>query len=331
MFTTRSTAIGLTLLLIISAASTIIFSQPTHAARAIIRDQALHIIDSRSSKRVPTTGAVSTIFADTGNIILFGTQTQSALPNSEDSGTIDLYITNANHQNKPLRLAGPVNHAILDLPHHLVYYTTPSAELHRINLDGTNDTALQNLVLLPAISPNGQQLIYQKLPTDWSPGQYYDHALGLTILDLTTRTEQRLTNNWEDSAATWSPNGTNIIFVSANDHGIASLFIIPVTGGNKRQLTNIGHDRVQPNTIPTPSEPPTWSSKNQDLIFESDHETWLISFNQTLSDVTTAKRLAFGTSPQWNTSGQSINLIVGNTNDPTQDLVEIDLTGKIIR
>jgi Tol biopolymer transport system component len=325
----RGYAAAAVLTIIAAITGAVTLSQPAHASRAVLRDQALYVVDGTASKRLVVPGAVASVFADTNGTALFSVQRDIGHTDSEDLGTVDLYFNG--DLRAPIRLAGPIMSATLDLPRRLAYYTTPSAELRRVRLDGTDDQHVADKALSPAVAPDGTRLVFQKLPADWTAGNYYDRALGLTVLDLATGSEHRVTDAWEDFGATWSPDGTTLLFGSANPRGIASLYAVSANGGHKRQLTNVGHDRIRPDTVPVPSERPQWSPDGNAITFASDNAVWYVGTDKALAHVTAAKQLAFGHSPRWSADGKSVSVVVGNAGTPGTDLIDVDLSGSLIR
>jgi hypothetical protein len=324
----RRGAAALALVVAAASAGAALLSQPAHAERTVARDNGLFLVEGRSAKRLPAPGAVSAVFAEDNGTVLFGVQRDAGTPHSEHVGTADLYLSQSDLR-APVRLAGPVTHAALDLPRKLAYYVTPTAELRRVALDGGNDAHVADRVLSPAVSPDSTRMLYQKLPADWQPGQYADRALGLHVLDLASGNERRLTSAWQDFAATWSPDGATVMYSSANEHGLASLFTVPASGGTRQQLTNIGHDRVRPDTVPVPSEQPEWSPDGRSLAFESDKEIWLAELGAAPGAAATARRLSFGREPRWNPDGRSLTVLVGSASDAGASVVTVDTHGRI--
>jgi TolB protein len=82
----------------------------------------------------------------------------------------------------------------------------------------------------PSLSPDRRFLIYSSNA---------DGGLSLYRLDLTTRAVLRLTSgDFEDSAASWSPDGRRIVFQREDPGGDRDLWEIDADGSRPRNLTN---------------------------------------------------------------------------------------------
>ncbi|MET0233513.1 MAG: serine hydrolase [Kibdelosporangium sp.] len=88
----------------------------------------------------------------------------------------------------------------------------------------------------PAISPDGGQCLYVLRTTD--AGQ--DRSLH-AIWRVGTRTGQahQLTRGNADMAPAWSPDGTKVAFLRAQD-GPPQVWLLPIDGGEPEQLTTLG-------------------------------------------------------------------------------------------
>lgn len=89
-------------------------------------------------------------------------------------------------------------------------------------------TAETGMETHPAISPNGQQLVYAQRP-DSSVGR------DLYIRGVEQGTPVRITTHpHDDHSAAWSPAGDRIIFVRTHPSGACSLVVVPVPLGPER-------------------------------------------------------------------------------------------------
>jgi Tol biopolymer transport system component len=218
-----------------------------------------------------------------------------------------------------------VNFGFLDDSAQKVYFTSRNQDLYVVNVDGGNLQKIQEKVLQPDLSPDGKYLVYQKLNADWEVGQYSDRALGITVLDLQTGGEKRISQSWEDFNSFWTPDGKKILFFSRSPEGLASHFIMDVDGNNRKQLTNFGEMFITERVVPIPSERPIWSANGRYLVYESDREIWVNKFSDNYNNLIEAKQLAYGRDPQWLVDGKSITVVVNNSNIINQALITIDI------
>lgn len=80
----------------------------------------------------------------------------------------------------------------------------------------------------PAISPNGQQLVYAQRPDSAGGRELY-------IRGVDQGTPVRITNNpADDHSAAWSPSGDRIVFVRSFPNGACALVVAPVPIGLER-------------------------------------------------------------------------------------------------
>lgn len=89
----------------------------------------------------------------------------------------------------------------------------------------------------PAVSPDGKRLTFTLRSTDLSANR---GRTGLWLLDLTRRRakpEPLMPDSGNDSAPQWSPDGTQLYFLSSRS-GMRQIWRIPVTGGTAIQVTH---------------------------------------------------------------------------------------------
>jgi Tol biopolymer transport system component/DNA-binding winged helix-turn-helix (wHTH) protein len=92
-------------------------------------------------------------------------------------------------------------------------------------------TAEPGMETHPAISPNGQQLVYAQRP-DSSTGR------DLYIRGVDQGTPVRVTTDpADDHSAAWSPSGDRIVFVRSYPNGSCALVVVPVPIGPERVAT----------------------------------------------------------------------------------------------
>ena len=111
-------------------------------------------------------------------------------------------------------------------------------ELVAMNLDSTNRRQLtdnQEQEFLPHFSPDGTRLLY----TWFTSGGYgvERSQSRVTIYDFATRSTRDLTNTGKDSYPVWSPDGSQIAFLSTRD-GYQALWVMNADGSDAHE---IGH------------------------------------------------------------------------------------------
>ncbi|MXX84162.1 MAG: S9 family peptidase [Chloroflexi bacterium] len=86
-----------------------------------------------------------------------------------------------------------------------------------------------------ALSPDGERVVYTISQIDAEADKEY---AALYLLDLASGEARRLTHGEQsDRGARWSPNGKAIAFISDRS-GLAQLHLLPVDGGEARQLSD---------------------------------------------------------------------------------------------
>lgn len=99
----------------------------------------------------------------------------------------------------------------------------------------------------PALSPNGQWVVYEKMVADEKEDGYETHLVlagtdGHVIRTLTS-------SGTSNTFATWSPDGKFIAFVSNRAYG-SQLWVLPMDGGEARQVTRFRYGFSSPEWSP---------------------------------------------------------------------------------
>lgn len=302
------------------------------AKRVVLTDGNLYSISNTLGEKnyavLTVNKDIKIMFDQKNGKIIYGKSWEEETLFSESIGGTKLYIMDEDGTNERQITEELIRLAFLDNSGQKIYYTTRNQDLYEINIDGSNLRKIQEKVVQPDLSPDGNYLVYQKLNTDWQLGQYFDQALGLTVLDLSTGLEKRISNTWEDFNPLWTPDGKKILFFSRSPEGLASHFIMNADGSGRKQLTNIGEMFVSEKTVPMPSEKPIWSNDGKYLVYESDRSIWYNKFDSDYN-LTEAKQLAYGRDPAWVIDGKRISVVVNNTNKINEALIEVDLNGSI--
>ncbi|MBI4994819.1 hypothetical protein HZC21_04235 [Candidatus Peregrinibacteria bacterium] len=294
-------------------------------ARLVLeKNDILSLAETVGTKNLTNLGNVKFLFDEKDGFAVFGQGWDNKKNESEMAGGTQLWLLNIKtNQKTQLVKEFEVTEAILG-NNGTVYYTTRDQDLFAIDPKGTA-RKIKEKVLQISISNDSKMMIYQKLPTDWQTGDYYDGALGLTILNLNTLVETRLTNKWEDWGAFFSPNNLKIMFISTNEYGMASFFSINTDGTNRIQMTNISVQNVSGSSVPTPSERPVFSTDAKYLAFEADRTIWAMELNPEMNKVLQAKKIAYGVDPKFSKDGKYLNIIVLPTENSKRAVIQIDL------
>ena len=105
----------------------------------------------------------------------------------------------------------------------------------------------------PALSPDGSQIVYVLRTSDVDADT---SVRSLWRVGARTGVPQQLTRGQADSAPAWSPDGTRVAFLRAQE-GPAQLWLLPASGGEPEQLT----------TLPLGAGAPVWSPDGSKIAF----------------------------------------------------------------
>lgn len=317
-------------IIVISGVYTALFAgkKQVKAQRFFIKDDGLYSIsETLGEKKFIDDPEIKILFSRYNGKILFGKGWTGDTPPA-GTGSTTLWIADETTANIQQLTPNPDVIYAFFAQDGRIFYSTKNQDLFVINsIENPASKRIQEKILSPDISPDGRYLIYQKLNSDWEIGQYYDKALGLTILDLLSNEEKRISDSWEDFNPLWTLDGTQIIFFSRSPQGLASFFVMSPDGSNRKQLTNIGKKFVDDTTIATPSEKPIWSSDGKYLIYESDRIIWVLEFSKDYRKIISAKRVAYGRDPEWSIDGKTFTVVVTTRENSTVTIMEFDVEG----
>jgi dipeptidyl aminopeptidase/acylaminoacyl peptidase/CubicO group peptidase (beta-lactamase class C family) len=105
----------------------------------------------------------------------------------------------------------------------------------------------------PALSPDGSQIVYVLRTSDVDADR---SVRSIWRVGARTGVPHQLTRGQADFAPAWSPDGTCVAFLRAED-GSAQLWLLPANGGEPEQLT----------TLPLGAGAPVWSPDGSKIAF----------------------------------------------------------------
>lgn len=105
----------------------------------------------------------------------------------------------------------------------------------------------------PALSPDGSQIVYVRRTSDVDADR---SVRSLWRVGARTGEPRQLTRGRADTAPAWSPDGTRVAFLRAQD-GPPQLWLLPVDGGEPEQVT----------TLPLGAGAPVWSPDGSKIAF----------------------------------------------------------------
>ena len=182
--------------------------------------------------------------------------------------------------------------------------TTYDLYLHNLG-DGSNRLLL-NSASQPQFSPDGKRLAYHSWQSD---------KRGLVTVDVSGGNEHIVASNLEDQLPTWSPDGSQLIFLSRRSGQRASeLFLVPSQGGEARVIGN--------------GEYPSWAPDGR-LVFKGWEATGvgLRLAGPDLSDLQSLTDQASDTAPAVSPDGKQVAFMSQRDGDWDVYVVNSDGSG----
>ncbi|HMC37710.1 MAG TPA: S9 family peptidase, partial [Actinomycetota bacterium] len=93
----------------------------------------------------------------------------------------------------------------------------------------------------PRLSPDGRTVAFTVWRVDKDANEYRS-AIWLVAADGTGAPRQFTSGERRDALPRWSPDGTRLAFTSKRDGDHMQLYVIPVTGGEAKKLTDVKED-----------------------------------------------------------------------------------------
>ena len=86
------------------------------------------------------------------------------------------------------------------------------------------------------VSPDGKQAVFALTVYDIDEDK---GSTDLFLLDIRTGDQRRLTFTGRESSPVWSPDGKNIAFISRRHDGPGQVYVLPLAGGEAKQITDL--------------------------------------------------------------------------------------------
>ncbi len=126
----------------------------------------------------------------------------------------------------------------------------------------------------PQISPDGSQVAFVVAWVDPADHTRYRSQLRLAAFDGSVPSRALTTGQHRDNAPRWSPDGCSLAFVSDRDNSLAQVFVLPLQGGEPRQLTSLKRG----------AGAPVWSPSGDRLAFSARVDVAEIATQEGQSD-----------------------------------------------
>lgn len=309
-------------------------TQQVEASRVILLGSDLYSVGEAFGKPITTSKDIKMLFEERDGVLLVGRGIEGRRPESESffTGT-KLHLIRSDGTEVKRLSDDLIIDAFFDRSGLNVYYVTIEQKVWVVNLEDGTRKLVAEKVTSPSLSPDGTSMAYSKLNADWEPGEYYENALGLAVLNLETGEDVQITTQAEDFAPQWTPDGSHILFFSGNagdSGGLASHFIVKADGSGRKLLTNINEVYVSDRTIDIPGEKPRWSSDGMSLVYESDNKIWVNTFENNYEKIKSAKKIGYGKNPKWLPDG-TVSIVVTDAKKPEKALIKVDKEGNIVK
>jgi Tol biopolymer transport system component len=322
---------GILALAMILVAGGLIANKLVEAARYTVKDGNVVMVGEsiNSSRHITNSNDVQILFDEKGSRLLLGKGIKDAIPDTEVKGGTELYVINEDGSGSEKLTDDQVLESFLNRDGSKAYYVTTDKKLFEVNVVTKEKRMLQDKVMEVALSNDNSKVAYHKLNSEWQPGDYYENALGIAVLNLETVEETQVTNGWDDFFPIWTPDDNKIIFYAANPGGLVSQFIVDLKGKERKQISNVGQIYYSDKTIDHATGKPSWSPDGKVLVYETDNKIWINDFSQGYEKAKSEK-IAFGKSPKW-VNDDEISVIVTESKSAKNGIINVDKNGNIIK
>ena len=177
-----------------------------------------------------------------------------------------------------------------------VYFDEDDRRIYTINKDGHSavEWTTGHIDLFPAFSPTDYQIAFSRVDAN-----LINHTADLYVMEMEGEgsAPRQVTQQGFNVDAAWSPDGTQIIYSSGENHRTArDLFLINATGNTPPQQLTYGGGNVQP----------AWSPDGRKIAFSSNRsghwEIHIASYGSAVSP--SGGSVSVGGGPQTGTPGQ---------------------------
>ncbi len=122
----------------------------------------------------------------------------------------------------------------------------------------------------PRISPDGRTVAYVVTRIDKEQNDYRS-AIYLAPADRSTQPRRLTSGEKRDGSPRWSPDGTELAFVSNRAGDSSQLYVLPLGGGEPRRLTNLKESVREPAWSPDGTRL-AFMARTPDPLYEEDDE-----------------------------------------------------------
>lgn len=317
-------------LLSLATASVFFFYKERHpagAAQMLGKSMALKLPQTTLGDHTIPAPTDTILFDAKGNYALVGHGWKGAVNDSELAGGTSLAVVVVSTQKERQVTNLMVRDAFFDPSGDMAYFVTDAFDIYRLTIPDGAPEKIAEHALASSLSPDGGMLVYQKLNDDWQPGDPYDAAKGITVMRLDTRKETRVTNRWEDYLPTWTPDSLRLVYFTPDGNGLLHPAVVKNDGKENVPIAVAGGLRLA-----VPSERPQWSADGSKLLYESDRQINLVTFDPSRLRITASKSLGYGKKPEWSPDGKSVRFLVGSGGDFSDSTsIRVNLEGMILR
>lgn len=302
--------------------------QQVEAQRTVVIDGDLYrASDLFRSARLSNSKDIRMLFEEKNGMMLVGKGYEGSIPNTEQGGSTQLYLysNDGTAKEKMVSEKSDVVSAIFDKNAENIFYSTIDANLYKYNIQTKQIKLLAKDMNLASLSPDGKELVYLKLPLNWTMGESF---LGFALLNIETGKEIIVpnTNHENDYRAVFTPDGKRLFFFSGFN-------FINLDGTGRKSSFKDGYyiDSISANIVSIGMDNPLWSKDGRYFLYEgNNNDILLIEIDTKNSLIISIGQIAYGTNPQWLEEGKTISVLSPDAKAGAPALSIVDLNGKVI-